>query len=311
MRHSQLKAFHFVALHGGFSRAAEALFLTQPAISEQVRKLEQDHDVLLFHRERKRVQLTEIGENLFRLTKHYFEIEQQISEYISETRTSVDGSLRIIADSAYHVTDILSAFRKRYPNVMVTLRTGNSDEVLEELRAFNAEVGVASRLSPGSDMKTLNLGETPIVAFAARGLLPADKTTITLSELTELPLIFRETGSKTRQKLEEAATQAGVVLSPAIEAEGRETVRELVASGAGVGFVSKAEFGHDARLVEITLSDINLRMGESIVHLAQRREVKVIRTFMEFARNHVSAAAGNQVSSSSSDMVSISRVSSN
>ena len=68
MRHSQLKAFHYVALHGGFSRAAEALFLTQPAISEQVRKLEQDHDVLLFHRERKRVQLTDAGERLFRLT---------------------------------------------------------------------------------------------------------------------------------------------------------------------------------------------------------------------------------------------------
>lgn len=284
MRHSQLKAFHHVALHGGFSRAAEALFLTQPAISEQVRKLEQDHDVLLFHRERKRVHLTEAGENLFRLTKHYFEIEQQITEYMSETRTAVDGTLRIIADSAHHVTGILSAFRERYPNVVVSLRTGNSDEVLEELRAFNAEVGVAGSLTPGRDMETLSLGDTPIVAFAAKGLLPRGKTRIALRELAELPLIFRETGSKTRQKLEEGAAQQGITLTPAIEAEGRETVREVVASGAGVGFVSKAEFGHDERLVEITLEDMDLRMGESIVHLAQRREVKVIRAFMDFAR---------------------------
>lgn len=284
MRHSQLKAFHHVALHGGFSRAAEALFLTQPAISEQVRKLEQDHDVLLFHRERKRVHLTEAGENLFRLTKHYFEIEQQITEYMSETRTAVDGTLRIIADSAHHVTGILSAFRERYPNVVVSLRTGNSDEVLEELRAFNAEVGVAGSLTPGRDMETLSLGDTPIVAFAAKGLLPKGKTRIALRELAELPLIFRETGSKTRQKLEEGAAQQGITLTPAIEAEGRETVREVVASGAGVGFVSKAEFGHDERLVEITLEDMDLRMGESIVHLAQRREVKVIRAFMDFAR---------------------------
>ncbi len=283
MRHSQLKAFHFVALHGGFSRAAEALFLTQPAISEQVRKLEQDHDVLLFHRERKRVQLTEAGERLFRLTKHYFEIEQQISEYMSETRAAVDGTLRIIADSAHHVTDILSAFRKRYPNVVVSLRTGNSDEVIEELRAFNAEVGVAGSLTPGRDMESLSLGDTPIVAFAAKGLLPARTSSLTLQELASLPLIFRETGSKTRQKLEEEAARRGVVLPPAIEAEGRETVREVVASGAGVGFVSQAEFGHDERLVQIPIKDMDLRMGESLVHLAQRREVKVIRAFMELA----------------------------
>lgn len=290
MRHSQLKAFHHVALHGGFSRAAEALYLTQPAISEQVRKLEQDHDVLLFHRERKRVQLTSAGENLFRLTKHYFEIEQQIDEYMSETRAAVDGTLRIIADSAHHVKDVLGAFRKRYPNVVVSLRTGNSDEVLEELRAYNAEVGVAGSLEPGRDMETLNLGDTPIVAFAARGLLPAGKRSLTLEELAGLPLIFRETGSKTRQKLEEAAARQGLTLAPAIEAEGRETVREVVASGAGIGFVSQAEFGHDDRLVAFALDGIDLRMGESIVHLAQRREVKVIRAFMDLARNSLAPA---------------------
>ena len=267
--------------------------------------------MLLFHRERKRVHLTQAGENLFRLTKHYFEIEQQIAEFMSETRTAVDGTLRIIADSAHHVTDILSAFRKRYPDVVVSLRTGNSDEVLEELRAFNAEVGVAGSLSPGKDMATLNLGDTPIIAFAARGLLPPDQTSVTLRELAGLPLIFRETGSKTRQKLEVAATDKGVILTPAIEAEGRETVREVVASGAGVGFVSEAEFGHDERLVKITLEDMDLRMDESIVHLAQRAEVKVIRAFMEFARTFALTGQDESLSSSSSDMFSISRVSSN
>ena len=287
MRHSQLKAFHYVALHGGFSRAAEALFLTQPAISEQVRKLEQDHDVLLFHRERKRVQLTSAGEELFRLTKHYFEIEQQITEYMSETSSAVDGSLRIIADSAHHITDIISAFRKRYPGVVVSLRTGNSDDVIEELRAFNAEVGVAGSLRPGRDMDVLSLGDAPIIAFAAKGLLPKRKTSLSLQELTELPLIFRETGSKTRQKIEEEAEKQGLSLVPTIEAEGRETVREVVASGAGIGFVSKAEFGHDERLVQIELKNIDLQMGESIVNLSQRREVKVIRAFVDCARSFV------------------------
>lgn len=284
MRHSQLKAFHHVALMGGFSRAAEALFLTQPAISEQVRKLEQEHDVLLFYRERKRVRLTRAGEQLFRLTKQYFEIEHQIQDFMSESRSAIEGEVRIIADSAHHVTDLLGRFRKRFPNVTVSLRAGNTEEILGELRAFNAEIGVVGSVSPGKDMETLNLGSTEIIAFAVRGLL-ASKKSLTLRELSDLPLIFRETGSKTRQKLEEAAAEQGIILRPAIVAEGREAVREVVASGAGIGFVSQAEFGHDDRLIQIRLADVDIHMGETMIHLVQRREVKVIRAFMEMARS--------------------------
>ena len=284
MRHSQLKAFHYVALLGGFSRAAEALFLTQPAISEQVRKLEQDHDVLLFNRERKRVYLTEQGEQLFHLTKRYFEIEQQIEDYVSETGAAIDGELRIIADSAHHLSGILGPFRKKYPNITVTLRSGNTEEILEELRSYNAEIGVAGSLSPGKDMRAVGLGATPIVAFAARGVLLASKTRATVKELADLPLIFRESGSKTRQKLEKEAAKQGITLTPAIVAEGREAVREIVASGAGIGFVSKAEYGHDDRLIQIEIDDVDIEMTESVVHLTQRQDVKIIRAFMGFVQ---------------------------
>jgi aminoethylphosphonate catabolism LysR family transcriptional regulator len=283
MRQSQLKAFHYVAQHGGFSRAAEALFLSQPAISEQVRKLEQEHDVLLFRRERKRVALTPEGERLYVLTKQYFDVEQQIEEYMSETRASVDGTLRIIADSAHHVTDILSRFRTRYPKVFVTLRTGNTGDVLDALRSYNAEIGVLGSLSPGSDLRVVDLGGSQIVAFAAKGTVPKGLTSMSLKDLSEKTLIFREAGSKTRQKIETEAAKQGVVLTPAIEAEGREAVREVVASGAGIGFVSQAEFGNDDRLAQIPIRDADIRMTESLVYMAQRREVKVIRAFMEFA----------------------------
>ncbi len=283
MRHSQLKAFHHVACLGGFSRAADAMHLSQPAVSEQVRKLEQAHDVLLFLRQRKRIELTDEGKRLFHLTRQYFGIEAQIGEYLSETRAAVDGTLRIIADSAYHVTGILTRFRARYPNVVVSLRSGNTGEVLEALRGYNAEIAVVGSLSPGRDMDTIDLGATGITAFAARGLLPAGTDALSLRDLGDWPLIFREAGSKTRQLLEAEAARQGIKLTPAIEAEGRETVRELVASGAGVGFVSRAEFGHDDRLMQIALSDIDISMSETIACLSQRREVRVIRAFMDMA----------------------------
>jgi aminoethylphosphonate catabolism LysR family transcriptional regulator len=285
MRHSQLKAFHHVALLGGFSRAAEALHLTQPAISEQVRKLEQEHDVLLFSRDRKRVQLTEAGEQLFLRTKQYFEIELQIHDYLTETSAAVHGTLRIVADSAHHVTDILRVYRQRYPNVTLSLRVGNTEEILEELRAYNAEIGVAGSPSPGKDMELLDLGATEIIGFASKGLLPAGKTSVSVKELSKLPLIFRELGSKTREKLVQEAAKQKIVLRPAIEAEGREAVREVVASGAGIGFVSKAEFVTDERLVTLKIKGLDISMSESLVHLSQRRDVKVIRSFMDCARS--------------------------
>ena len=284
MRHSQLRAFHHVAVHGGFSRAAEALFLTQPAISEQVRKLEQAHDILLFHRERRRVRLTDAGEHLFLLTKQFFEIEQRIGDYMTETRAAVEGELRIIADSAHHVIDMLGQFRQRYPGVTVSLRSGNTEEILAELRSYNAEIGVIGDAPTGPDMAMLDLDETPIVAFAARDLLADPGAGLTLQEAARYPLILREAGSKTRASLEEEAARQGLHLTPAIVAEGREAVREMVASGAGIGFVSLAEFGHDTRLVQIPINGADIRMRETIVHLSQRTEVRVIRCFMEFAR---------------------------
>jgi len=284
MRHSQLKAFHHVALLGGFSSAARALSLTQPAISEQVRKLEQAHDVLLFHRENKQVRLTAQGEDLFLLTNQLFEVEQRIRDHLSESGSAVEGELRIIADSALHVTHFLGAFRDRYPKVHVNLRTGNTGDILEQLRHYQAEIGVVGSMTPGKDMEALDLGASQIIAFAARGFFEPERHSLSVADLKSLPLILRETGSRTRHNLEEAARKQGITLKPAIVAEGREAVREIVASGAGIGFVSEAEYGHDARLKPLKIEGIDILMSETLVHLGQRRDVRVIRAFMEFAR---------------------------
>ena len=284
MRHSQLKAFHHVALLGGFSNAARALSLTQPAISEQVRRLEQEHDVLLFHRENKQVRLTSEGEELFLLTNQLFEVEQRIRDHLSESRAAVEGELRIIADSALHVTHFLGAFRTRYPRIHVNLRTGNTGDILEQLRHYQAEIGVVGSMTPGKDMEALDLGVSKIIGFSAKGFFKPERDSLSFSDFKTLPLILRETGSRTRHNLEEAARKRGVTLKPAIVAEGREAVREIVASGAGIGFVSRAEYGHDARLKPLEIEGIDIQMSETLVHLGQRRDVRMIRAFMEFAR---------------------------
>ena len=281
MRYSQLRAFHRVALHGGFSRAARALNQTQPSISDQVRRLEEAHDILLFHREARRVRLTRAGEGLLRLTKRFFETEDEIGTYLDQNRAAVTGQLRIVADSAVHVTAAIGRFRVAHPDVSLSLWTGNTAEVLSRLRNYDAEVGVVGNLGPAADVDRIELGRTPIVAIAAHGLIPGEPGAIPFSELPRWPLVFREPGSRTRAHLEASAVDAGIALKPAIEVEGREAMREVVASGAGLGFLSDAEFGHDARLRKVALTGIELGMTETLVTLAARRDVPAIRAFMK------------------------------
>jgi len=284
MRYTQLRAFHFVALHGGFSRAAEKMFLTQPAVSEQIRRLERDHDVLLFRRDRRRVSLTEAGQDLFVLTRQMFEIEEQIEEMLSEARSSLEGTLRIVADSTFHIAEILRQFQAAYPRVFVSIRSGNTAEIIESLRNYDAEIGIVGSLADTRDFQLIDLGSTSIIAFAAKGVFPKTRKTLSVNDLAGMSLVFREPGSTTRQKIEEAAQEMGVDLAPAIEAEGREAVREIVAAGIGVGFVSEAEFGHDDRIERYRLEGVTPSMNENVVCLQQRKDVRVIRTFMQLAR---------------------------
>ncbi|MDF1748011.1 MAG: LysR substrate-binding domain-containing protein [Alphaproteobacteria bacterium] len=284
MRYVQLRAFHYVAICGGFSRAAEELLLTQPAISDQVRKLEEEYDILLFNRRKKQVTLTPAGEGLLDITRRLFDSEQQALELLSESRALRSGTLRIIADSAHHLLLTLGQFRLKYPGVQISVRSGNSETVIDSLYSYEADLGVIGEIPTGRDFEVLHLNATPIIAFVAASHPLASRTSLTIEELALHPLILRERGSKTRRKLEDGAAEAGIMLKPTIEAEGREAVREIVASGAGIGFVSAAEFGRDARLVQIPIQGLDMRMDEALICLRDRSKGKLVQAFLDIAR---------------------------
>ncbi len=281
MRYTQLRAFHYVSLHQGFSRAAAAMNQTQPSVSDQVRRLELSTDTLLFRRERRQVRLTQAGEDLFRLTRAFFDVEEQIEDFFDRKRGDISGKLRIVADSAMHITDAIGAFRADHPNVFVSVHTGNTEDVLQRLRDYEAEIGVVGSIAPAPDLDLVDLGLSPIIAIVRKGYFP-DRTAISnFADLQAHPLIFREQGSRTRASIEAEARRVKVTLTPAIEVEGREAMREIVASGAGIGFVSEAEFGNDQRLMHIPIAGMGLAMSEAIVTLKSRRDVPMIRAFLK------------------------------
>ena len=253
MTYSQLRAFHCVATYGGFSKAAEKTQHSQPVLSGHVKQLEEFYDNLLFKREKKRISLTLAGKELFILTKQFFEVEEQINSHLSKSSASVSGKIRIVADSAIHIIKILKSFRKNYPDVIIDLTIGNSKEVTTFIRNYDAEIGVIGSPVEGPDLQTLTLETSKIKAIASKKFFNKIPKSLSFQDLEQLPLVFRENGSHTRETLIAEALKQKKQLVPVIEVTGREGLHELVANGLGIGFVSQAEIGQDPRLAHIDI----------------------------------------------------------
>ncbi len=287
MRYVQLRAFHQVALAGGFSRAASELNLTQPAISDQVRKLEEEYDVLLFSRQHRQIALTAMGERLLAITHRLFDAEDQARGLLSESRALRLGTLRLAADSVHHVLHVLTAFRAIYPGVRITVSAGNTETIVAQLQSYEADIGVLGDMAAHRDFEIIALNAARIIAVVAPDHPMASRRSLSLAELAGMPLVIRENGSRTRRLLEQRATETGIRLSYAIEVEGREAALDIVAAGAGIGFVSEAELRGERGLVPIALDGPPILMEESLICLSERRDNKAIKAFLDVARGRV------------------------
>ena len=140
MNFAYLRSFHAVATEGSFTRAASALGVTQPTLSTQVKALEERYGVALLHRRGRGVEPTELGRALLDVTRRLFSLEEEASELLARARGLAVGSLRIGADSPYHVMPFLAQFRAKYPEIRVSLSIGNAEEVQDGLIRHRADI---------------------------------------------------------------------------------------------------------------------------------------------------------------------------
>lgn len=278
MRHAQLKAFHAVAQTGSFSRAATRLSLTQPAVSDHVRKLEETYGVQLFERGAKAITLTALGRKLFALSERQFEAESEALELLSRARTLEEGQLTIGADAAIHVLPHLVTFRARYPAIALRLVTGNSSELRAALDAFAIDIAVTADRPPGEAYLARLLRRDRLVAVAAHGTQMPLR--MTLARLAAGTLILREAGSVTRNLLTAELQARMIKPASTIEIESREAAREAAAQGLGIAIMSEGELVPDTRLQVIAISDWQAEMEEWLLCLKARAGLHVIRSFL-------------------------------
>ncbi len=281
MRLTQLRSFYAVARTGSFTRAAEYLHVSQPTITTQVGLLESKYDVELFHRHGRSVKLTGLGEQLMQLAQQVFSLEADAAHLLGDAGEMRSGQLRVAAVGPYHVTRMLVDFSQRYPGIKVTVSTGNSQDVLDRLLDYRADVGVLAQLVSDSRFLSVPFSRHPVVIFTSSEHRFAKRRSIRVADLQGERLILREQGSTTRKALELALEKAGVQPDVVMECSSREIIRETVAQGIGIGAVSLVEYVPGPGLHMVRISDAEILTHAHVLCLAERREMRMVRAFLE------------------------------
>jgi len=281
MRLTQLRSFHAVATTGSFTAAAQSLHVSQPTVTTQVGQLEALYKVELFHRTGRRVRPTEMGERLLHLSRQIFSLENEAVQLLRESGELRSGHLRVAAVGPSHVTRMLVAFSQHHPGIKVTVSTGNSQEVMDRLLDYSADVGVLAQSFKDRRFVSVPYSEHPVVIFCNGEHRFARRRSIRTAELQGERLILREQGSTTRKAIEQALRAARVAPEVVMEVASREIIREAVMQGLGVAAVSEVEYVPGPGLHAVRISDAQVRTYAHVVCLAERRDTRMVRAFFD------------------------------
>ncbi|MCM2493107.1 LysR family transcriptional regulator [Burkholderia glumae] len=255
MNPDQLITFATVAELLNISRAAEALHLSQPAVSGQLRQLQDEFGEPLYLRDGRGVRLTPVGEQLVPLAARLRDAFAQARAYRDAVRGVERGTLRVGASTtpaSYLLPYLIAEFRPLAPGVAIQTMTGNTADVVAALGALDLaliEGPPGDALPPGTAVHPWREDEIVAIVPASHPLAASTDRAVTLDLLAESPLVLREAGSGVRQLVERAFAKAGVPVRVALEIAGVEAVKEAVRAGMGVGFVSAMSLRGDAALV--------------------------------------------------------------
>lgn len=236
-----MRSFLAVARGGGYSRAAEAVHRTQPAVTSAVKGLERELGVALFERRGRRAVLTPAGEALLAEAGPALDQWESLPDRLKERLSGeAQGALRIGAGEAavlYLLPTILKAFQKKHPKVQIVLHHQRADETLRMLKAGELDLGVRSLTLVPAWAIYRPSREYPRVAVCAKGHPFFRSGAVKLSELARYPLLFPGSRSITRVLVEEALAKAGLSYQVGLEAGGWEAIKTYAAAGFGVAVV--------------------------------------------------------------------------
>ncbi|SMF97156.1 DNA-binding transcriptional regulator, LysR family [Methylomagnum ishizawai] len=296
----QLKVFERVARRLSFTRAAEELYLTQPAVSMQIKQFEENIGLPLFERLGKKIYLTRAGEELYQLSRTISE-QLDAAELLIEELKGTDGGRLVVAVAStvhYFGIRLLAEFCRRYPKVKVSFKVTNRKGLLQQLEDNEADVVLMGQPPEDQDLQYEAFLENPLVLIAPAGHPLAGKRGIPLSELQDENFIMREQGSGTRSAAERYFGERGVHLTASMEMNTNGAIKQGVEEGLGLAIVSIHTLERElesGRVVVLDVEHFPIRRQWFIVHRSGKRLSAVAREFADFVRSEARSFVRTEV----------------
>jgi len=261
----QLEAFYLVIKRKSFTRAAEELNVTQPAVTIQVKSLEKLLNIKLIQHIGKRVQMTEAGELLYQYAEKIFDLVSDANEKMGDFKKLMRGTLQIGTTknyARYIMPSLLSEFQRRFPRIKVILDEGNSEDMAKSVLEKKNELALISQLNLDRKIKSIFFSTVEFVLVASPEHRFSQRKSISLRELNGEPVILREKGSGSRTAILRKFQEYGIWPSVIIEASSLDFIVGYVKQNKGVSFMFKPDIKEE--LEKGTLKVIIIEEGNII-----------------------------------------------
>ena len=286
----QLGVFEAVAHHLSYSRASETLHLTQPAVSMQIKQLEEAVGMPLFEQLGKKIYLTEAGQELQRYSRNILQQLDEAESVFEEMKGMRRGKLAIsVASTAgYFMPFLLAQFSKRFPEVAITLDVSNREVLLQELSHNKMDFAIMGRPPDGLGLDFTSFLENPLVVIAPPDHPLVRESKIPLARIQQETFIAREHGSGTRSATERFFAEKGIKLNTGTEMSKNESIKQAVQAGMGLSILSLNTVMLELeakRLAVLDVDDFPIMRHWYLVHRSGKRLPGVAQAFKEFMLN--------------------------
>ena len=292
MRHStlrQLEVFEAIARLGSFTRAAEELFLTQPTVSMQVKKLADDVGLPLFEQVGKKIYLTDAGHAMHKTSREIFNHYSHFEMVVADMKGMKQGALRlaVVTTAKYFAPRLLGPFCQQYPGIEVSLKVSNRERILERLADNQDDLYILGQPPEELDAVAEAFLDNPLVVLAPANHPLAGKKRIPLTRLAQEPFLLREPGSGTRKALERLMSDHGLTIKMRMELGSNEAIKQAIVGGLGVSVLSRHTLALDAPMGQLAILDVvgfPIERQWYVAYSAGKQLSIVARTFLEYLK---------------------------
>ena len=257
---NQFRVFYYAAKNLNFTAAAGELFISQPAVTAQMKSFEEFCSLKLFKKRGRRIYLTDEGKSLYAYAAKIFKYEKEIEHIIDDMRELKRGILSLGTTKAYaryFMPLMITTFHKSYPNIKMQLNEGSSQDMIHSLLDFKIEVAVIARVEDSPEVHFFPFSREEMIVIVSPDHLLSRKKTITFKDLSTEPFIMKEKGSGTRKLVEELFETEQCTPDILMETSNTEFIKQLVQRSEGVSFVVKEAVA--AELKEKKLASVPLK----------------------------------------------------